>query len=162
MIPLPFNIPWRMVAYAAAAVALFIAGWTVNGWRWDAKWNEREAEYAAAVTKATEEAREREQVMADAFAMIDAERTAERTKANEESRRLRAAVDAGTVSLRIAARCPAGLSETAAGPGVGDGTGAELSADARSDYFTLREGLTRQAEKLSACQAILKAERAGE
>jgi len=149
-----------LLARVAVAIALFAAGWLVNGWRWESRWNEREARYAAAVVKASEEAREREQVLTDAIARIDAEYTAERTKANEEISRMRAAVDAGAVRLRVAARCPAAsVSQAAAGPGVDHGTGAELAADARSDYFALRGGLIRQEQKLAACQAALAGER---
>lgn len=149
-----------LLVRVVAAIALFAAGWLVNGWRWESRWSEREAGYAAAVVEASEEAREREQVLADAIARVDAEHTAERTKADEEISRLRAAVDAGAVRLRVAARCPtASVSQAAAGSGVDHGTGAELAADARQDYFALRAGLTRQEQKLAACQATLAGER---
>lgn len=143
-----------------AAAALFAAGWTVNGWRWSARAAAMEAEHSAATTRASEEAREREQVLADAIAMIDAARTKERTQADEETARLRADVDAGRQRLLVAARCPAaGLPQAAAGPGLDRGTGTELDAAARPDYFALRAGLTRQETKLAACQSILAAER---
>lgn len=160
MIPLPFPIPWGLVARIALAMAIFGAGWMVNGWRWDARWNEREAEYADARTKSSEQAREREQVLADAIATIDTERTAERTKAHEEITRLRAGVDAGAVRLRVAARCPAaGVSGPAAGSVVDHGAAPELAPDARPDYFALRDGIGDRQDALAACQAILAKER---
>lgn len=140
----------------ALAAALFLAGWLVNGWRWDARMNDLRRTYAEATTKASEEARERESVLAEALAIIDAERTAERTKADEENARLRAAVDAGVKRLRVNVRCPAPrLPEAPAGSGVDHGAGAELDPSTRPDYFALRSGLIRVEAKLKACQAII-------
>lgn len=149
-----------LILRGLVAAALIATGWIVNGWRWSARMAAIEAEQANATTKASEEAREREQVLADAIAMIDATRTKERTKADEETARLRADVDAGRQRLLVHAACPAaGLPQAAAGPGLDRGTGTELDAAARPDYFALRAGLTRQETKLAACQSILAAER---
>lgn len=154
------GLRWQAIGLAALAIALIGIGWTAQGWRKDARWNEREAAIATANTKASEAAREREQVLADAIAIIDSEHTAERTKADAENSRLRAAVADGAVRLFIRAACPAaGLPQAAAGPGLDHGTRAELNSDARSDYHALREGLTRQDRKLAACQEVLARER---
>lgn len=148
---LPGLRKWRSLGIILLAAGLVWAGWQAQSWRCQAR-------TAQAIATATEEAREREQVLADAIAIIDSERTAERTKALEENAALRARVDAGAVRLRIRAACPV-MSPSAAGAGLGDRTGAELAADARPDYFALRDGLTRLESKLAACQKILAAER---
>lgn len=155
------SLPWKAIGYGAAAVGIFLAGWWVNGWRWEAKWNDREAELAKAHAQTLSEYREREHVLQDALALVDIERTAERTKAREENDRLRAAVDAGAVRLRIRAACPSPeLPQAASGPGVGDRAQAELAADARQDYFALRSGIVEVEKALAACQDILRKERA--
>lgn len=149
-----------VILYLVALAFAATAGWQVNEWRWDAKWH---PEFAAATSTASEEARIKEQGWADAFARIDADRTAERKKADAETEALRARVAAGAVRLRLAATCPAaGLPASAAGAGLGPATGAELAAGARPDYFALRTGLTRVEAKLAACQQLLAAERQGE
>ena len=138
----------------------FGTGWTVNGWRGQAKWSEREAAWSAATATAVMQAREREQVLADAIAIIDAENTTERTKAHAENDRLRAAVDAGAQRLHVRATCPAAdVPATTSGAGVDHGAGAELAADARPDYFALRAGLIDVERRLAACQGILRTER---
>lgn len=153
-------MPAVILRALSIAVIAFSAGWTVNGWRLDARWNAREASLFQAATTAIEAARERETVLADAIAMIDAEHTAERTKADAENAALRADVAAGARRLFVNATCPAaGLPQAAAGAGVGPGTRAELSPDARPDYHALRAGLNRQERKLAECQAVLQAER---
>lgn len=155
------SLPWKVIGYGALAAGIFIAGWWVNGWRWEAKWNDREAELAQARAKTLGEYREREHVLQEALALVDAERTAERNKAREENDRLRAAVDAGAVRLRVRAACPvARVPETPARAGVDHGAQAELDAEARSDYFALRDGIIEVEKALAACQDILRKERA--
>lgn len=159
-IPVLKGLPWRAIGIAVVAAGLFLGGWSANGWRWSARWAERETAIADARTKASEEAREREKVLADAIVMIDAEHTAERTKADAENADLRAAVAAGSKRLFVNVACPAaGLPQAAAGTGLGAGTRAELDPDARPDYHALREGLMRQESKLAECQDVLRAER---
>lgn len=83
-----------------------------------------------------------------------------REKAHENEK-LRAAVDAGAVRLRVKARCPIlpAASEAAPGAGVGDGGTAELDPAARQDYFALRAAIGNVEAQLSACQAIVKLDR---
>lgn len=145
-----------LLRYGALLLAGLVMGWTVNGWRLDARWHERAATLATATAKASEAAREREQVLADAIAIIDAEQTAQRTKADVENARRRDAVADGSVRLLVRTACPAaGLPQAAPGAGLDHGARAELSPDSRPDYHALREGLTSQERKLTACQGVL-------
>jgi prophage endopeptidase len=79
---------------------------------------------------------------------IDQRNTKELTNARTENERLRRAVGDGTGRLHIRATCPASgsVSASAGAARVADAGSAELAADARPDYFTLREelALTRQ------------------
>ena len=151
---------WRLFAIAAAVVVVFLAGWNVNGWRWENKVSAMQLAWSTAATEASEAARDKEQQLAAQVAELDARYTAERKIRDEETNSLRAAVDAGARRLRIAATCPADrVPATAAGPGVDTGAGAELTADARSAYFDLRSGLSRVEAKLAACRGILIDER---
>lgn len=69
----------RLIALAIGAVALFAAGWTVNGWRKDAAYETERADLHQAVADAQQKAREEEQrrqkevdnVRADAQKQID-------------------------------------------------------------------------------------------
>lgn len=168
-LPSPTALAAYAITIALACATAFGAGWMVNGWRLSGDVAEMagridkiKASYATATLKATREADERQQVLTDAIAIIDAENEAERTKANAENSRLRAAVDGGAVSLRVPVRCPAaapGVPPAAPGGRLDRGTGAELDPAARPDYFALRDGLTRAVAKLAACQQILRAER---
>lgn len=77
-------------------------------------------------------------------------------KAQNENTSLRAR--GSLVGLRIAATCPDHREspQAAADPGVDTRTGAELAADARQDYFALRDGIARADAQLAACQDELK------
>lgn len=48
MIPIPTNIPWRVIAALTLGACLFFVGWVVNGWHKDAEI----AELTAARTQA--------------------------------------------------------------------------------------------------------------
>lgn len=154
------GLPWRLIGGAFLVLAIFAAGWTANGWRWEARWAKGETDLARAREKSLTAALEREHVLQDAFALLDQQGAAELRKAEDENHRIRDAVAAGSIRLRVAAQCPAaGLPQAAAGTGLDHGTGAELAADARPDYHALREGLTRVERKLGACQGLLREER---
>jgi len=79
---------------------------------------------------------------------IDQRNTKELTDARNENERLRRAVGDGTGRLHVRATCPVSgsVSATAGAARVADAGAAELAADARPDYFTLRNelALTRQ------------------
>lgn len=152
------TLMWIKIAIVAGA---FFAGWMVNDWRWDAKWSDREKSLSDSHAITVEEYRQREHTLQDAVAWWDAKYTEEMKGANDENSRLRASVDAGSKRLFVRAQCPfiPGLPAPPERPSVDHGSGAELSADARQDYFSLREGLIRLDKKLSACQAVIKAER---
>ncbi|WNF56029.1 lysis system i-spanin subunit Rz [Pseudomonas sp. SG20052] len=71
---------------------------------------------------------------------IDLQNTTELNHVRTENQDLRRAVDAGAERLLIKAACPAVPADSGASRLADAGT-AELAADARSDYFTLRDQL---------------------
>lgn len=74
---------------------------------------------------------------------LDQRNTTELNHARDENQRLRLAVDAGNQRLLVKAVCPVSGSVPASATttGVADAGAAELSADARPDYFTLKDQL---------------------
>ncbi|PAU57333.1 lysis system i-spanin subunit Rz [Pseudomonas sp. PICF141] len=71
---------------------------------------------------------------------IDQQNTTELNHVRTENQGLRRAVDDGSQRLRVEATCPAVPADSGAGR-LADAGAAELTADARSDYFTLRDQL---------------------
>ncbi|ULN84693.1 lysis protein [Pseudomonas sp. Y5-11] len=85
---------------------------------------------------------------------IDQRNTKELTDARTENERLRRAVGDGTGRLYVSATCPASgaVSATAGTPRVADAGRAELAADARQDYFTLRDQLALSRQMIVGLQ----------
>lgn len=71
---------------------------------------------------------------------LDLKHTQELNDERDQNARLRAAVDAGRQRLRVNATCPA-MSADAGAAGLADAGAAELAAEARPDYFALRDEL---------------------
>ncbi|NHN70592.1 lysis protein [Pseudomonas fluorescens] len=98
-------------------------------------------------------------------ARISGERLAERDAIDErnitelnhaltENERLRRAVGTGDQRLRVNATCPASgpVSTAASTARLADAGGAELSPDARPDYFTLRDQLALSRQMILGLQ----------
>ncbi|MDQ0702400.1 prophage endopeptidase [Pseudomonas sp. W3I7] len=83
---------------------------------------------------------------------IDLKRTQELNDERAENDVLRLDVAAGRKRLRLNATCSAPAeSENGAG-GLDDGAAAELTADARQDYFTLRDQLALSRQMILGLQ----------
>ena len=72
---------------------------------------------------------------------IDQQRTQELNDEKDNNLRLQRAVDDGRQRLRVKATCPAPVPTDSGAGSLADAGTAELAADARSDYFTLRNQL---------------------
>lgn len=83
----------------------------------------------------------------------DLKHTLELNDALDHNKSLQRAVDDGRQRLLVKARCPAPavLGATGAG-GMADAGPAELAADARSDYFTLRDQLALSRQMILGLQ----------
>lgn len=148
----------RLIAAAIALGVAFGAGWSVNGWRIDAKVNAE----AAQALKTAQDGRtlaegERDALAARLRASDDLHAT-KLKEAQNETNSLRDRVSAGPVRLLVAAKCPASpvLPQATSAPSVDPGTSAELDPSARSAYFALRDGIDAVEGKLAACQGELR------
>lgn len=108
----------RLIIIAATSVAIFLSGWFINGWRWEAKYVALQKEHAEAVVKAQQEARRKEialEMQADKIRMEQA----------NEKRRLIRQYQSITDGLR---NRPASRSTEPAPSSSGTGaTGAQLA-----------------------------------
>jgi prophage endopeptidase len=83
---------------------------------------------------------------------IDLQRTQELSHALNQNDDLRRAVDDGRQRLRLAATCSTATPAQSGAGGVADAGTAELTADARSDYFTLRNQLALSRQMILGLQ----------
>ena len=83
---------------------------------------------------------------------IDLQRTTELNHELSEIQGLRSAVDAGRQRLRIKATCPVAVPASTRSSGLADASTAELAADARPDYFTLRSQLALSKQMILGLQ----------
>lgn len=87
---------------------------------------------------------------------IDRNRTQELTDARTEIDALRLDVADGRQRLRIKATCSSTPPDTTAAGGVADAGTAELAADARPDYFTLRDQLALNRQMILGLQDYVR------
>lgn len=86
---------------------------------------------------------------------LDTQHTKELNRALTKNSDLQRAVAAGIERLRVHATCPA-LSGTTGTASVADAGSAELTTDARSAYFTLRDELARSRQMILALQDYIR------
>lgn len=149
--PLKYRVAAKLVGLLLVATAL----WALYSWVWDRGAAHVQAEWDLAVTQAELDSLNSAQQRQADIAEIDQAHTEALMEKDHEIARLRAAVAAGSVRLRVNATCP-GLPATAGDPGVDPGPAPELGRAAVEDYFVLRDGINRQYEQLTACQSILR------
>lgn len=82
----------------------------------------------------------------------DIKNTQELADARQKNLDLRRAVDAGDQRLFVKAACPAAVPAGAGAGGVADAGTAELAANARPDYFTLRYQLALSRQMILGLQ----------
>jgi len=159
-------IPPRILAAAGVVIAAFLAGWWINGDRWEARVSKQAQQQAEsdrqAVVKLADIQRQRqaEQDALTARLQVAADQHLAALAASQhETASLRDRLRVGDVRLRIAATCLGAVPNSpasAASASLDTGTGAELDAAAGSAYFALRDGIDRAGAQLAACQAELK------
>ncbi|KJS42727.1 MAG: hypothetical protein VR70_03770 [Rhodospirillaceae bacterium BRH_c57] len=150
--------PWvYAVVVVAVLAATFAVGWTVNGWRWEARHATAERTHADALAASQAEAMRLAAHLNRRVAGIDAARTKDLMEARRETDALRADLDAGRRRLRLAATCPAPVPTAPGAAGLGNGGAPELTADARAAYLDLRAGIDTVTAQLLACQDYARA-----
>lgn len=135
----------RLLAYMVLAAGLFAAGWLVNGWRWESKYQERELFLQ-------QEAAKRYAALQADFTEADDRHAAQLEKARHENDSLRADVATGRKRLLVNATCPE--SGTTAAVGSAPQTACELTPDARQAYYDLRAGIIAEQSQLRELQSI--------
>lgn len=150
-----------LIRYVAIAVMAGILGWTI-GHRGVIK---LENKNLTATVKVSEGNREKEKELQAKVDTQAVKINQLETKANEnivlaeaENYRLRTCIANGTCGLRYtrAPSCPTASAGQAATSGAGDGTPGELDAITQQNYFALRQGIEREAEKLTLCQSYIR------
>ncbi|MFY1030668.1 lysis system i-spanin subunit Rz [Pseudomonas asiatica] len=86
----------------------------------------------------------------------DLKHTQELNHALDDIENLRLAVDAGNQRLHVKATCSATVPANSGAAGLADAGTAELAADARSDYFTLRDQLALSRQMILGLQDHLR------
>lgn len=144
-----------MLRQALFLVVLCLVAWigfdSLEGQRDEARRERDSAKWEASGLR--EAARISGEMLAERDA-IDQRNTKELTYARTENERLRRAIGDGTGRLYVSATCPASgsLSATAGAGRVADAGRAELAADARPDYFTLRDQLALSRQMIVGLQ----------
>ncbi|MCD5970429.1 lysis system i-spanin subunit Rz [Pseudomonas quasicaspiana] len=87
---------------------------------------------------------------------IDLKRTQELNNALDDNKALQLAVTTGSSRLYVNARCPAAVPSTAATSSLANAGSAELAADARPDYFTLRDQLALSKQMILGLQDYIR------
>lgn len=153
---------WKPAAVLLLLLLTFFAGdhngATRVGDRWEKRFAVMQRDNATARAAQEAEYRKRERELADQIAFVEQTGYALLQEKIHENEKLRAAVDAGAVRLRVKARCPSlpAAPEGAPGAGVDTGGTAELDPAARPAYFALRDGIEKNAAQLTACQNVLR------
>lgn len=126
----PYISAMRIAAVTVAAGALFVAGWTINGWRWEAAVNEQKAAAAqlladrTAEVRALESARAADKARADAGAL---EKRKEIEDAHDRNVALGRSLDGALECLRVGGHWSGGRCAARAA-GASPGQCGELQA----------------------------------
>ena len=139
--------------FTAVLIAIAFALWFSGGLLIDERDSARSERDTAQleVTGLREAARISGEMLADRDD-IDRTRTEALNHALSEINDLRRAVDDGSKRLRVKATCSTPKPDQTGAGGVDDAASAELTADARSDYFTLRDQLAQSREMILGLQ----------
>jgi prophage endopeptidase len=153
---------WKPLAMMLALLLIWLHGDHNGSARENRKWEFRSALIQKANAEETarleRKYRKMEQDWQTAADLLATEAYTDLKEKERENDKLRAAVAAGTVRLRLKATCPEVPGAAASGePGpVDNGVWPELDAAAGPAYFSLRSGIIRKEAQLSACQGLLR------
>lgn len=151
---LPINP--RLVVYSSLAAILFLSGWTINGWRWEAKLSDIRLEASESALQAAIKARDKQRAAQAKISALDAQKTKELNHAKSEINRMRESVDNGTGWLQLNANC-AKLPGLTLDTGLGDGTSPRLTDSAERDYWLLRERAATCIKQVEVLQGVVRA-----
>lgn len=142
--------------YASAAIVIFIAGWTVNGLRWEAKVADMRLEASESALQSAIKARDKQRTAQAKISALDAQKTKELNRAKSEINRMRESVANGTGWLSFNANCPK-LPGLTIDPGLGNGAAPRLNGSAQSAYYLLRERAELCTKQVEFLQGAVRA-----
>lgn len=151
---LPLNP--HLIAYSSLAAILFLSGWTINGWRWEAKVADMRLEASESALQASVEAREKQRTLQAKISALDAQKTKELSHAKSEINRMRDSVNNGTGWLQLNANCPK-LPGLTLDTGLVNGTAPRLTDSAQFNYYLLRERAETCVKQVEVLQGVVRA-----
>ncbi len=156
---------WKLAVVVALIAVGFAAGWYIQGNRWDADSATKAAQYAdnmKAVSDAAVKQLAAEQAKGQALqaklATLDSQYNQELANEKATNDNLRRQLSAGSLKLRVKAKCPANpgsggaVSKSSTAGGVGDDATVELSSDTGSNVLDIRSGIISDQAKLKYLQ----------
>ena len=151
------NLIPEQVYWAVIAALVVLGGWTQLQLAAERTSHAvTQKNYSEETSKAFAAELEKEKSRKEALAQLDAKHTKELSDAKSKIETLAADVRAGTRRLRLAATCPSATStEATNATGVDDGTGPELTPEARSDYFSLRADIETVTGQVAGLQSYV-------
>ncbi|SER28825.1 prophage endopeptidase [Rosenbergiella nectarea] len=96
------------------------------------------------------------QIQQKAVSAIDQSYQLQLKAKDDEISSLSDRVKSGSVGLRVKAVCPSGVPQASAASGITNAASAELSADARQDYYALRSQLAQATAQINGLQAYIR------
>lgn len=145
-----------VVAGAGILGSAALGGWTANGWRWEARWSEREAQIATDRDAARQALIEAHNAKTEALAQSDIRWTEEVRKLTDENAKLYARKP---LRVRVRNECPAPASVPESGPSsrVDHGTStAELAPEIQAVIPGIDRDIGHVIAQLGACQEQLR------
>ena len=146
------------VYWAIIAALVILGGWTQLQLA-DERTSHAKTQknYSEATAQAYKDALAKEDEKKQAIADLDTKRTKELNDAKATIETLAADVRAGNRRVRLAATCPTtARTETTGAASVDDGSGPELTPEARSDYFSLRADIETVTGQVAGLQDYVR------
>ncbi|MGM5531604.1 lysis protein [Mixta calida] len=151
------SFSWQTMMTGLLVVALIVLGWAADHYHSRAEsWRDTAHRYQQLAasqggTIATMNERQR------SLAALDAKYTQDLADAQNQIAALQRDVAAGRKQLQLNARCPAvPADKPTSTTGMDDAAGAELTPDARQNYFYLREQLTTSEKQILGLQEYIR------
>lgn len=166
----PGDLTRRLLLIGAVLALGAVAGWWVNGWRWEARLAEAEKLHASTLGEISRAAaaqlqavQQQQAELQQRLALLDQQRYQELAHAQEQQNRLRADLAASARRMYVpvtAASCQQ-LPNTTGAAGLGDGAyRAELQPAAAADLAHLAGDADTCARRLSGLQEWVRVMRA--
>ncbi|MBT0716871.1 lysis protein [Rosenbergiella epipactidis] len=147
---------WRLVLITILFGGIIALVSEVNHYRNTAiEWKGKSAR-ASAVADTRLKTINQMQIQQKAVSAIDQAYQLKLKAKDDEISSLSDRVKSGSVRLRVKASCPSGMSQTNTASGSTNAASAELSADARQDYYTLRSQLAQATAQINGLQAYIR------